>query len=246
MDLVKLIADQVQPYEKPAVYISGGLDSSIVLHHLREKLPTTKIYTYTAQFYTSADELEKASRVAEHYKTVHKIVLINDFIETLPHIQRIFDKPRFNTWPWWLARQAKKDGRKTIYIGECSDEIFGGYTDRDYLEGWAGQLIYVYPTYKAIHEHYNLDLETPFLHLPWTSLMNLHEPPNKMFLRSAYKNVLPDFVIKTRGQAPGFCNYTEFLNMQFRSDKPWTNAETKKELQKIVTKIWLEVQDESN
>jgi len=230
MDLVKLIRDCVQPYEKPAVYISGGLDSSIILHHLREKLPETKIYTYTIVFGTSTDETEKAQRVADHYKTTYLTIHINfrDFLDALPEIQKLFARPRFNIWPWFLAQAAKYDNRKTIYIGEGSDELFGGYHDRNYLEGWAGQLIYVRPTYETIHKYYNLDLETPFMDLPWTMLLDLHEPPNKQALRKAYKNILPDFVINTPSQPPAFCEYDEFLEGG------------KKELQKLTTKIWLE------
>ena len=36
-DLLHAIGDSVVPYPKPAVFISGGLDSTILLHHLLEK-----------------------------------------------------------------------------------------------------------------------------------------------------------------------------------------------------------------
>ena len=238
MNLVKLIAEHVQPYEKPAVYLSGGLDSTIVLHHLREKLPQTKIYTYTAEFFTSGDELGKAKEVAKHYNATHKVVPVDHFIETLPEILKLFDRPRFNVWPWWLARQAKLDGRKTIYIGEGSDEIFGGYYDKSYLQAWAGQLTYIIPTYRTIHNYYNLDLETPFLRLPWKGLLDLYTPPDKIFLKSAYKNILPDFVINAPVQPPGFCKYAEFLTLDL-TEEDCTDGEAKARLQKLTTRMWL-------
>ena len=35
--LIELISDSIESVENPAVYISGGLDSTIVLHHVDQK-----------------------------------------------------------------------------------------------------------------------------------------------------------------------------------------------------------------
>lgn len=234
MNLYNQIAACVRPGQEPAVYISGGLDSTIILHHLREKIPDKIIRTYTAKFGTSGDELDQAKQVAEYYNTVHKSVEANLCKNRLKKLQKLFDKPRFNLWPDFLAQEAKHDGCKTVYIGEGSDELFGGYSDRDYLHGWAGQLMYVQPTYIAIHKHRGLTLEQPFMSLYFTQVLSYYAK-NKAALRNEYEDILPDFVISRPIQAPGFCQYKQLLNFS------GTNEEAKLELQKLACEAWLEV-----
>lgn len=226
------------PSDDVAVYLSGGIDSSIVLYHVTNKC--TNVRTYTAVFGVSNDETLKARRVAEHFRTIHKEVKItlDDILGALPTVNKLFDRPRYNIWPFFLAREAFYDEIKTAYIGEGSDEIFG-YPDRGYLEGWAGQLIYVRPTYDAVNKFFDITLKAPFTELHHKLIVDFNsqsaplayfDPPNKAYLRSAYKHLLPDWIINTPTTAPAFTNYKEL-------------GITKHQLQLAATRAWLEVHD---
>jgi asparagine synthetase B (glutamine-hydrolysing) len=186
----------------------------------------------------STDETAKAKRVAEHFGTIHTEVPIamDDVLNSLPTIMKLFDRPRYNIWPYWLARQAFYDEIKTVYIGEGSDEIFG-YPDRGYLEGWAGQLVYVRPTYDIIHKYFDITLKAPFTELhhyliettnAQSTPLAYFDPPNKSYLRSSYKRILPDWIINTPTTPPAFTNYEE-------------HGITKQLLQIAAVKAWLEV-----
>lgn len=224
------------PTHNVGVYISGGIDSSVVLYHVTRKC--NNVRTYTASFGVTTDETAKARRVAEYFGTFHTEVpiAIEDVINSLPSIMKIFDRPRYNIWPYWLARQAFYDEIKTVYIGEGSDEIFG-YPDRGYLEGWAGQLIYVRPTYDIIHKFFDITIKAPFTELhhyliettgAQSAPLAYFDPPNKSYLRSSYKRLLPDWIINTPTTPPAFTNYEEL-------------GITKQLLQTAAVKAWLEV-----
>ncbi|MFA5132912.1 MAG: asparagine synthase-related protein [Candidatus Paceibacterota bacterium] len=226
------------PLDNVAVYLSGGIDSSVVLYHVTKKCKNVR--TYTAVFGVSNDESAKAQRVANYFGTTHTEVFIfkSDILDSLPYVMRLFDRPRYNIWPFFLARRAFYDEVKTAYIGEGSDEIFG-YPDRGYLEGWAGQLIYVRPTYDIVNSHFGITLKAPFTELhhkliadygSQSAPLAYFDPPNKSYLRSAYKRLLPDWILNTPTTAPAFTNYTEL-------------GITKHEFQIAATRAWLGVHD---
>lgn len=237
--LVTLMRQLINPPSSHvAVYLSGGIDSSVVLHHVCEKIRTVR--TYTTVFGVSTDETAKARRVAEYYGTLHTEVPLTDFVETLPEILRLFDRPHFNVWPYWMARQAAEDGIKTAYIGEGSDEIFG-YPDRGYLEGWAGQLIYVRPTYDIVNRHFGIDLKAPFTEMQHYLVaefgqqapLAFFKPPVKEILRRAYRDILPPWILATPTTAPAMTNYKEF------GQRIGLTGDVKKELQRLATEAWL-------
>jgi len=244
-NLVELIREKVISGPKPAVYISGGLDSTITLHHLREKY-TGDIYTYHAEFGVDEDECDKARKIARHYGTIHKQIKIDKYLETLPEIMRFFEAPRYNVWPYWLARQAKADGRETIYIGEGSDELFGGYHDRDYLHGWSSQIEFVQYTYDQIHRHLGLTLRRPFYGIDWRAVLDYFSPPDKGQLRAIYKDVLgPDILNLATSQPPPMAQvywrlWKSDISKHFPGNRPETTKDIKKLLQLLVTKIWVD------
>jgi len=248
---IETLAGEISKYvkllDKPAVYISGGIDSCIVLHHLRE-IFDGEIRTYTAKFWNRGDTTDRARSVAEHYGTLHTEVEIVSFVQTLYEVMRDvpFPQPRYNIWPYYLARQAARDGVKNIYIGEGSDEIFGGYNDRDYLEGWAGQIVYVISTYRLIHDYFKLGLEAPFSDLPWFDFFpKFFHPPNKALLREAYTGIIPEEIRQAPGSPPAFTKYLDIWYQELAEyaefpggGKPETVQDVKNALQMLATDAW--------
>lgn len=247
--LVKAISEAVKVYPVPCVNISGGIDSTIILHHLREKVQGP-IYTYTVGFTEQDTEFEEARRVATHYDTHHTEVLIRDMLPQFKEILREFNHPRFNLWPWWLASAACCDGRLVCYIGEGGDEHFGGYwykPRKSYLEHWSGFFNYVYPTYKTIYDFWGIRLICPMhpANLDWRVTYPYYDSnQEKAKLREAYKDILPDFVINRRkqnGRFDYFVMWEREIKPYFPDATPTTEEEIRQLLNVWVTREWSKV-----
>ena len=233
--------------ENTAVYLSGGMDSAIILYHVTEAARDVgkKIFTYTADFGIEKDECMQAERIANYFGSIHKNVKIDGFYNKLQEILPLFEKPRFNVWPYFLAEAAKRDACKNIYIGEGSDEIFGGYDNKSYLQAWADSIIYIMPTFKIIHKYLNLELKAPFYDLDWRYFLGYHLNPNKKFLREAYRSFIPDFILDAKSRPPAITNYIEFGKKEFPQyfhKIPESQDEARKRINKIVTYLWLQYQ----
>ena len=244
--IVELINETIIPYEKPAIYISGGIDSTILLHHLTEKTDE-QIHTYTFGFKDHPNEFENAEKVAEHYNTAHTEIVIKDFIKRLSEIQRIMDRPRFNVQCYWLAEQAKNDGIETVYIGEGLDEHFGGYWNKpelSYSASFADHYIWIVPTYKQIHEYLGLRVEIPYSSLDARQTIGYWDQKReKQFLRDAYKGIIPDFVVTLKKNAgkPNWRLLWEYeLSSEFPDIDPKSDKEIRYYLNKYTIQKWID------
>ena len=140
--------------------------------------------------------------------------------------------PRFNLWEWFLIESADDKGLKDFFIGEGSDELFG-YSDRGFLDGWAGHLEWVWPSWKVGCDHYGMTLHAPFRELQDFSkvpVTEFYNPPYKAHLREAYKGIIPDFVVQQPKNPPSHAYYA-MMGM------------TREEIQVEVAKIWLKVRN---
>lgn len=116
------------------LYLSGGLDSTVLLHELSQ-FDKDLIKTYTTRFETKDSELNEdadyAKRLAGEYRIDHHELTISEqqFIEALPKTIRTLEEPRYNfSVPayWLLAELASKD-ITVILNGSGGDELFLGY-----------------------------------------------------------------------------------------------------------------------
>lgn len=247
--LVKLIDACIIPKPKPAVYISGGFDSTIILHHLSEKTDEP-IYTYTFGFAPDDNEFEPAQKVAEHYGTVHREILLDNLLARYPEILQHFPFPRFNIWIWWLAEAAAKDTRQSAYTGEGGDEQFGGYWYRPqstYVSLWKDHYEYIKPTYEIAHNHFNIELVMPFSMLDFRKTLPFWDAKReKTHLRQAYKGILPEFVLNRRKKSGG-ADYIKFWKRELSAkfplhpadDEP-TASTIRKLWQQYATYVWLQ------
>lgn len=248
--LVDTIRSCVKPSPKPCVNISGGIDSTIILHHLTEK-SKEQIYTYTVGFTDQETEFAYAEKVADHYGTRHKEIVVKNMLSTYPKILKFMDRPRYNLWPYWAAEQASKDGRLNCYIGEGGDEHFGGYwykTPTSYPEQWAHLFMYVNPTYTQIYDHFNIKLHAP-LHprnLRFTVTYPYYDhDQEKKHLRKAYRGILPTFVLECRklnGRKDYWVIWRKELQKYFPGEQPKSIEDIQRLWNLWVTREWLNLQ----
>ena len=111
-------------------FLSGGIDSSILVAAMKEVSPTPPL-TFSIGFGDPTySELRYARAVAEHCGTEHhEEVLTPDYLAVLPEVISQLDQPiaDFSVFPTLLlARIARR--RVTVALGgDGGDELFGGY-----------------------------------------------------------------------------------------------------------------------
>lgn len=123
------------------VFLSGGMDSSIVLHHAVQHSKELKSYSVAYEMVAGAvDESEKfnadsqlAERTAAHYGVPHTTfkISINDVRENLETIIQSLDDPVANPTAvaqWFLSKWVREEGVVVALGGDGGDELFGGYT----------------------------------------------------------------------------------------------------------------------
>lgn len=116
---------------KPAAFLSGGLDSSIILSEMRH-LTTDSIDTFTVAFdEESYDEYFYAKIMADKCNANNIKIPISaiDYMQNIKKLIRYKDQPlaMHNEVALYLMSKVVKTYTKVALSGEGSDELFGGY-----------------------------------------------------------------------------------------------------------------------
>lgn len=126
--LSQAVNASVADVDKVGLFLSGGVDSSLILALAHQSLGA-EIRTYTARF-PAFDESSDAYRIASHFSTHHSTIEITeDHLEILPEViwyadAALGDPTAVPTY--LLAREASKRSR-VVLTGEGGDELFYGY-----------------------------------------------------------------------------------------------------------------------
>jgi len=114
------------------VWLSGGLDSSTVLHYAAQA-SGTRLKTFSISFRgRSFDETEYIKRVVSQYGTEHEQFDLNpevNLADTIQEMTYYSDEPMADAGalPVWYLSQMSKTGTTVALSGEGADELFGGY-----------------------------------------------------------------------------------------------------------------------
>ncbi len=113
------------------IYLSGGLDSSVIVAAARKIRGHIKTFAVGTE---DSLDLKKARLVADYLGTEHHQYLLNidDILESLPQI--IYQLESFDQYlvrssiaNFFVARMAKQHDVELVLCGEGGDELFGGY-----------------------------------------------------------------------------------------------------------------------
>ncbi len=115
-------------------YLSGGLDSSLVVAMVRAHGLTGDLQTFSGAVpYKQFDEAPSARLVAKRYRTIHHEVLVKpSLLQTLPKLIWHLDEPSdpLAVCQYMISEAASRHV-KVVLGGDGGDELFGGY-DRYY------------------------------------------------------------------------------------------------------------------
>lgn len=115
------------------LYLSGGLDSSLIAAMVNEAEPGTRRHSFSIAFSEGAlDESRFQRLMAEKIGAAHHEIsmgaddLVGHFTRMVRHAECPV-KETYNTCSLALSQAAREAGVKVVLAGEGADELFGGY-----------------------------------------------------------------------------------------------------------------------
>ncbi len=129
--LDELLSDSVRLRRRADVpiglYLSGGIDSSVLAYMLAPKVCYSCHFPYGDKY----DELSYAAEIAKGVKAEHVVVsgTKEDFEENLKAIMYHMDMPvgSFSMFPLYMLAQKAAERVRIVVSGEGADELFAGY-----------------------------------------------------------------------------------------------------------------------
>jgi len=133
--LFEHVSGEVKDEEKVALFLSGGIDSSSILAILSRL--NVKVHTYTLGFNDKDPDLLASRRLARHFSTKHREIVLRDFPkEIFEEVILKMDEPVADPTflPTKVLVNSLDEDLNKVFIGEGGDEVFGGYPEFRYIE----------------------------------------------------------------------------------------------------------------
>jgi asparagine synthase (glutamine-hydrolysing) len=126
------VTKQVMSDVPVGVFVSGGLDSSILAKLASDAIGVDKVHTFSAQFAeASYDESGDAAALAVKMRTKHVPVPTDEetLLDALQNVTQRVAEPLADPaiLPTFLLARTAREHVKVILSGEGADELFGGY-----------------------------------------------------------------------------------------------------------------------
>jgi asparagine synthase (glutamine-hydrolysing) len=124
-------------------FLSGGIDSTLVLCVMRELMPNAELHSYCAGFDNPLlDERPYSKIVSTLLSTNHHEVPIdeNQLAQSIWDIVLHYDEPYadYSCLPTFAVCRAASNDLKVMLSGDGADELFGGYSSYYSHYGWDG------------------------------------------------------------------------------------------------------------
>ena len=113
------------------VWLSGGVDSSAVVHYAAQSRPGIKTFSVSFRG-QSFDESGYIGQVSRHYGTDHQELDLNpneDLLGAIEQFAHFADEPNADAGAlpvWFLSKMTRRSATVAL-SGEGADELFGGY-----------------------------------------------------------------------------------------------------------------------
>ena len=172
-DLYSTIEESCNLCNSNLISLSGGLDSSIIAHFLKEKKPKT--IAIIAEDFVSTDltycqMISKEMQLPLSIYNVKTTEILEAIEETIKILKNFNDIEIRNNIVMYLAiKWAKDNGERSIISGDGADELFAGYNflinkQEDQLEKEIKRVCSImhFPT-QEIGKSLGITIESPFL-----------------------------------------------------------------------------------
>jgi asparagine synthase (glutamine-hydrolysing) len=200
------------------VILSGGLDSSLVLLHVRELHPDCVALTVGAP---GSEDLHYARRLAADLGVRHEVVSLrrgsigtrdvrtairmSELTEYGDIINAVVSVPLF--------ARARELGIKVVLTGDGSDELFGGYSMYEQIDPASSRRLFLHKI-RNLHRTelqrvdrvsmgQGVEARVPFLDLALVELamripaaLKIRDGQEKWIVREAFKDMLPGYILE--------------------------------------------------
>jgi asparagine synthase (glutamine-hydrolysing) len=133
----KAVQEQLISDRPVGFFLSGGLDSSVILAKARAHLPEGQLRTYTTRFRSHAEEkrfnidAESAKKTAQFFRTEHTEIEVGaeDVIRGAARLAHTMAQPSLNTTMVAIDMVAERASQDVAVVlsGSGGDEVFAGY-----------------------------------------------------------------------------------------------------------------------
>jgi len=138
-EAIRRSLDEWKSIDRVGVWISGGIDSSVLLRLTSEIVGSEKVRAYSLSF-GEQDESEYAKRIADwcDVKLVIKEMAPKDSMELTKEAILYMRAPTDLTVVIYISKLCERDGTKKVFSALGLDELIGGYplhvhaSDRDF------------------------------------------------------------------------------------------------------------------
>ncbi len=198
------------------VILSGGLDSSLVLTHVRDMHPDCVALTIGAP---GSEDLHYARRLTADLGVPHEVIEVrpgdirtadireairlSELTEYGDIINAVVSVPLF--------ARARDLGLKVLLTGDGSDELFGGYSMYDRIGARASRRLFLHmirnlhrtelQRVDRISMGHGVEARVPYLDLSLVELamrlpvgLKVRDGQEKWIIRQAFADVLPDYI----------------------------------------------------
>jgi len=198
------------------VILSGGLDSTLTLLHVREMHPDCVAFTIGAP---GSDDISYARRVTRDLGVAHEVIEVAPGDIHLPEIREAIRLSELTEYgdvinaviSRLLFARVRDRGVKVVLCGDGSDELFGGYEMYRQPEVALRQRLFQHKLHNLGRTELQrvdrtsmgqgVETRVPFLDLAVVRLamrlpieLKLRDGQDKWILRHAFADLLPDYV----------------------------------------------------
>ncbi len=200
------------------VILSGGLDSSLVLSHVREMHPDCVALTIGAP---GSDDLLYARRLTRDLGVAHETVDVRPADIRLGDVREAIRMSELTEYgdiinavvavP--LFARIRQLGIKVVLTGDGSDELFGGYSMYDRIGPRASRRLFLHKIQNLhrtelqrvdrVSMGHGVEARVPYLDLSLVELamripagLKIREGTEKWIMRQAFADMLPEYVLR--------------------------------------------------
>jgi asparagine synthase (glutamine-hydrolysing) len=198
------------------VILSGGLDSTLTLLHVREMHPDCVAFTIGTP---DSEDVSYARRVARDLRVRHEVIELTPGRIRLPDVREAIRMSELTEYgdvinaviSRLLFARVRSCGVKVVLCGDGSDELFGGYDMYKQPDPALRQRIFQHKLHNLGRTElqrvdrtsmgHGVEVRVPFLDLALVRLamrlpidLKLRDGQEKWILRHAFADILPSYV----------------------------------------------------